>query len=406
MRVIDLALKDLRQLARDRQTFIFLLVMPIVFTLLFGFAFGGNQTADPRLPLGLLNQDEDDLGQHLVALLEDSAVVRLQMEADSPAELERLVADETVAAGLVIPASYSEQLRRSEPVAPTFMALSGGSAGFTVQTEVETAVFRLTSAVQAARITVETAAQQNALPGGVTEAAYFDDALTRALAAWDAPPVQVVHTNANALPVPAEEDSPNYSAYAHTSPGMMAQFAIAGLIGAAGILALEKKSRCLQRLVTTNMSPGQILVGHYLAMFVMILLQMAILILFGQLALRLPYFSQPWATLLVTVTAALFCAGLGLLIGVVARDEEQVIVLALVPMFVLAGLGGAWVPLEVTPAAFQRIAMFTPLAWVIDGYKDILVRGLGLEAVTTAAAVLLAYAAGLFGLAVWRFRLD
>lgn len=404
MRVVDLALKDLRQLARDRQTFIFLLVMPIAFTLLFGFAFGGNQTADPRLPLGLLNQDEGDLGQRLVTLLERSTVVRLQTEADNPAELERLIADETWAAGLIIPAGYSEQLRQGEPGAPTFVALPGGSAGFTVRTEVETAVFHLTSAVQAAHITVETAAQQNALPGGVTEAAYFDDALTRALAAWDAPPVQVVHTNARLAP--AEDDSPNYSAYAHTSPGMMAQFAIAGLMGAAGILVLEKKSRCLQRLVTTNMSPGQILVGHYLAMFVMILLQMAILILFGQLALRLPYFSQPWATLLVTVTAALFCASLGLLIGVLARNEEQVVVLALVPMFILAGLGGAWVPLEVTPAAFQQIAMFTPLAWVIDGYKDILVRGLGLEAVVTAATVLAAYAAGLFGLAVWRFRLD
>jgi ABC-2 type transport system permease protein len=62
--------------------------------------------------------------------------------------------------------------------------------------------------------------------------------------------------------------------------------------------------------------------------------------------------------------------------------------------------------LEVTPALFQRIAYVTPLAWVIDGYKDIIVRGLGVEAVLTAVAVLLAYTLGLFALAVWRFRFD
>ena len=44
---------------------------------------------------------------------------------------------------------------------------------------------------------------------------------------------------------------------------------IAGLIGAAGILVVEKKTKSVQRLLTTNMSKGQILAGHFLAMFVM-----------------------------------------------------------------------------------------------------------------------------------------
>ena len=115
---------------------------------------------------------------------------------------------------------------------------------------------------------------------------------------------------------------------------------------------------------------------------------------------------QPLATLLLTAVTALFCASLGMLIGAVARTEEQVTVLSLTPMFLLSALGGAWVPLEFTPDSFQRVAYLTPLAWVMDGYKDILVRGQGLEAVGTAVLILLGYAGVLFGLAAWRFRFD
>jgi len=40
IRILDIAQNDLRQLLRDRNTFIFLLAMPIIFTVMFGFAFG------------------------------------------------------------------------------------------------------------------------------------------------------------------------------------------------------------------------------------------------------------------------------------------------------------------------------------------------------------------------------
>ena len=41
IRIFDIALKDLLRASRDFKTFMFLLIMPIVFTLLFGYAFGG-----------------------------------------------------------------------------------------------------------------------------------------------------------------------------------------------------------------------------------------------------------------------------------------------------------------------------------------------------------------------------
>jgi ABC-2 type transport system permease protein len=85
-------------------------------------------------------------------------------------------------------------------------------------------------------------------------------------------------------------------------------------------------------------------------------------------------------------------AALGLLIGILAKNEEQAIIFSLVPMFVFAGLGGAWVPLEVTGATFQAIGHFTPIAWGMDGFKNVSIRGLGMGGVLLPAAMLAGYA--------------
>ena len=109
----------------------------------------------------------------------------------------------------------------------------------------------------------------------------------------------------------------------------MAQFAIAGLLGSAQIIVSERRSRCLQRLRTTAISHFQILLGHFLAMFVLILVQIVILIAFGQFFLKLNYLGQPLAVLIMALALALFVAGLGLLIGALARTEDQAVIFAL-----------------------------------------------------------------------------
>ena len=185
---------------------------------------------------------------------------------------------------------------------------------------------------------------------------------------------------------------------------MMLQFAIAGLLVAAQVIVNERKSRTLQRMLTTATGRVHILFGHYLAILALILGQFFILLAFGQLILKLNYLSAPGATALVAFTAALCIAGLGLLIGTLARTEEQAIIFSLIPMFVLAGLGGAWVPLEVTGPTFQTIGHLSPVAWAMDGFKNITVRGLGLEAVLLPAIALFGYALLFFAVASWRFR--
>lgn len=402
MRIIDIAWKDLRQLARDWKAGTFLLAMPIVFTLMFGFAFGGfGGEQDVRLPLGLVNHDAlSPAGRALQQMLESSEVVRPVLLDDLPgAELEGKVRSGELAAVVTVPAGYGERLLAGEVVPLDLIMDPNSNATVSIGGEVQALSARVAGAAATARLSARAYAAARGTP---PDAAYLLESMERALAAWAEPPFRVVEGQ-------AQGQAGAYrlvGGFSHSSPSMMVQFAISGLIGAAEILVLERKTGAMRRLLTMAVSRTEIILGHFLAMVAMIVAQFVILIVFAHFLLRVGYLRQPLATLLVTVAMALWTASLGLLIGALAKSPEQVILFSLVPMFILAGLGGAWVPLEFTSPTFQAIGHLTPTAWAMDGLENIVVRGLGLEAVLLPAGVLLAYAVVTFGLALWRFRFE
>ncbi len=187
---------------------------------------------------------------------------------------------------------------------------------------------------------------------------------------------------------------------------MIVQFSIFGLINSAMLLVLERKNRCLQRLLTTPISRAEVIGGHILAMFLVVFVQEAILVGLGQFAFGVNYLREPLAILLMMVALAFWAASLGLLIGALARKEDQVIVLCLVAMFVFSALGGAWFPLDVAGKAFSSIGHVLPSAWAMDGFQNIVLRGLGFSSVLLPAGILLVYALAFFGLALWRFKFE
>lgn len=389
--VLDITLKDLLQILRDRKVFLFLLIMPIAFTLLFGYAFSGTGSeSDSRLPVGYLNQDGDSLSLKLEAGLADSSVIRVVYDPESSvADLEKQVANEKLAGAIFIPEGYSQAILAGNPIPVTVIADPTAPAGASVMSEVQKTLYRLMEAVRTAQIISQLDSEM-----------FFDPVLDSALQAWQEPPIKI-QVRTKAL---LEEQSDLAMSAAHSSPGMMLQFAIAGLLTSAQVLVNERKSRCLQRLLTTATRRSHILLGHYLAIFSLIFTQFIVLIIFGQIVLKLDYLGEPVATLLMAFSAALCIAALGLLIGVLARSEEEAVTFSLIPMFVLSGLGGAWVPLEFTGETFQAIGHLSPVAWAMDGFKNIVARGLGLDSVVWPAIALVGYAVVFFLLSIWRLR--
>jgi ABC-2 type transport system permease protein len=392
-RVLDITMNDLLQLGRDFRTFMFLILMPIVFTVLFGFAFGGfgGNDSDSRLPVGYLDQDDSRISRELYALLSDSDVIRLsENPLLSAQDLEAGVGEGELAAAVIVPAGYGKALLADKSARLTVIADTGTPTWTTLEAELLALTSRLDGAVRTATILEQI--DSDRVP--------FTYGLRQTLDAWNDPPIAVRETTSLVI---EKAGGPTMS-LAHSSPGMMLQFSIAGLLTAAQVIVTERKSRTLQRLLTTATRRVHIVIGHYLAIFVLIFGQFWILIGFGQFVLRVDYLRVPQATALVAFTSALCVAALGLLIGILARDEEQAVVLCIVPMFVLSGLGGAWVPLEITGPAFQAIGHVSPVAWAMDGFENIALRGLGFHTVWIPAAALTGYAALFFTLAVWRLN--
>ena len=392
--IFDIAEKDILQILRDRLSFMFLLIMPIAFTILFSIAFGGSGggQADSRLPVGYLDLDGSPLSQNLQDFLQASPAIRLEEQAGATSlDLETKVAQGELDAAVIVPVGFAEAAQRANPLNLSVLANPDSSRGQSAQSAVQTAANRLASAVKTARI---------ALSLGLS----FDDTLAAALAAWQEPPVSL--TAYRAVPAGTQTQSQGTMNASQTAPGMMLQFGIAGLMTAAQVLVSERKSRCLQRILTTPVARHEILMGHYLALFTVTFVQFLLLIVFGQIVMGLNYLRQPLATLLMAAASALFIGGMGLLIGVLAKTDDQAIIFAIIPMFIFAGLGGAWVPLENTGATFQAIGHLSPVAWAMDGFKNILVRGLDLSSIWLPAAALLGYAALFCGLAVWKFRYE
>ncbi len=402
MRSIDLMVKDLQQLVRNWMTPVFLVAMPIGFTLFFGMIFSGaSGQSDPRLPVAFVDQDNGSvLSTHLLDLLEASDAIRPVVSDESVDRVERKVGQD-LAAAVIVPAGYSERVLAGEDAPLTVVADGGTAAGSTAQTAIQAAAMRLRGAVKTAQLSAEALEAQ----GQAADESFLVGVLDKAIAAWRRPPLTVVATQSGAAVEEDEEVAVMAGRYSQASPGMMVQFSIAGIMGAAQILVLERKSRSLQRLLTTAISRAEIIVGHYLTMFVMILAQLVVLIGFGQL-LGVNYMREPVAVLLLAVTMALWTASLGLLIGTLAKTEEQAIIFSLIPMFVLSALGGAWMPLEVTGKVFQAVGHLLPTAWAMDGIQHIIVRGLGLESALLPAGIMLAYAVALFALAAWRFTFE
>jgi len=392
IRIFDITSKDLLQLLRDRKTFLFLLIMPIAFTVLFGFSFGAfNKVGtDLRLPVAFLDQDQSRISKSLHDQLAASEIIRLEeFRGATQTYLENQVASEKLAAAIIVPAGYSHEVLGGKSSKLILFTDTSSTAGMSVESETLSASIRLKNAVQTARIMVQMTAN-----GGS-----FDYVYDKALSNWQDPPISVTETTASAI----KQQDTRIQSLAHTSPGMMLQFAIAGLLTSAEIIVIERKSRCLQRLLTTATARVHILLGHYLAILTLIFCQFLLLISFGQLVLHVNYLSAPGATLLVAFCAAVCVAALGLLIGVLAKTQEQGNIFALILMFLLAGMGGSWVPLEVTGATFRSIGHLSPIAWAMDGFQNISIRGLGIESVVTPSAALLGYAMLFFALATWRF---
>jgi ABC-2 type transport system permease protein len=101
--------------------------------------------------------------------------------------------------------------------------------------------------------------------------------------------------------------------------------------------------------------------------------------------------------------------GMALLVASVARSEAQVAIYGTLLVLVLAGISGCLMgDREMMPENMQRLSLFTPHAWALVAYKQLLANpgAPNLALVGQACAVLAGFGVGFIVLAWWSLRLD
>lgn len=395
MKILTLALKDIRQMLSDKNSALFLVAMPIVFTFFMGYAYRSGENGaseEQQIPLAWVQAESNsEFGQYLFEELENAE--NFELSSMTINDAQNALQRGKVKGILIIPDDFDQLVADNGTPQITLVADSTSTTGQAIYQLLRTPITQLMSSIQIGQITVES----------MDDMSTFTPAVTLAWEKWASNDMDQVIKLEKAVASQTESwfgDSP----YNQASPGIIVQFAIIGLVTSGQVLVEEKKTRTLQRLMSTAMRPWQIIAGHMLAMFAIVFLQTVLMIIFGQFVLKVDYLRVPLGTFLIALSLGLWVASMGLLISTIAKSDNQVVLYAMLAMFIFSALGGTWFPLEGAGGAFAAIAKFLPSSWAMIGLQNILIRGLGLASLWQPVAILLAYALGFFILAVWRFR--
>lgn len=393
-RIWQIATKELLHNRRDGLAALFTIVLPVVFTVFLGLILGGGATT--TLPLAIADSDGSAASQQLIQRLEDSDL--LKAKDSDLADLEKDVKDQKVAAGLIIPAGYGSALDDRNSRDSTILTLVRIETSSGAQSVQET-VSAIVAELNAGRLATKTAAEAVAQATGQSPDALLLQAagIADTQLAEPAIAVTIIDSGSTDTNAPAQ-------GFDQSSTGGLVNWVLFGIMGIAGMTVWERRQGLLRRLEVAGIRAHQIVGGKIVAMIIITLLQQILLVLVGRFALGVDYFSNPLALLLIMVSMSGLAASVGLLISVLYRSEQAVVATTVITALLLAAMGGAWFPLEVTGAGFSRAAHVIPSAWIMDSLHGITIRGWGVADVLLPLGVVWAWIVALFGLGVWRYR--
>ena len=374
----------------------FFLLLPIVFTFILGGGTG--QSSDNRVPFYVVDRAESTLSASLVQELENSTAVRpiLMNYEDALAEFE----ERQVTAVLIIPPDFTLESLQAGASQVELRQQPNNVRAFAIQQGVNTALTRTSSAVDIAASSTARAEDIRPFASASDRQAYFDQALAAARAEMQAAPQRVVEVSAST------EDTIDYDPNANSAAGQMITWVFIPLIGLSAMFAMERQGGTLRRVLVTPTSKATYIGGTVLGQVLTAVVQMALLIGFGALVLKLNWGRAPGATALVVIASALAAGALGTMLGTFVKTEAQGNGLSIMIGMVMAMMGGCWYPIELFPQVIRSAAQVLPTYWSMQGMLDILTRGQGVQGVLLESGVLLGFALVFFVIGVLRFKYE
>lgn len=92
---------------------------------------------------------------------------------------------------------------------------------------------------------------------------------------------------------------------------------------------------------------------------------------------------------------ALFCGfaaiGYGILVGTIAKTQEQSAPFGSTSVIILAAIGGVWVPVFAMPEMMQIVAKCSPMNWGLNAFYDVMLRRVGIVDVLPEIGLLFSF---------------
>lgn len=142
----------------------------------------------------------------------------------------------------------------------------------------------------------------------------------------------------------------------------------------------EKNQGTFVRLKTNPVSYASIMGSKVLVYLLVCVLQFILLLLVG--IYLFPHIGLPAFRIngsygllfLVAVFSGLGAIGIGILLGTIAKTQEQSAPFGATFVVILAAIGGIWIPVFVMPEFMQYIAVLSPMNWGLNAFYDVIIR--------------------------------
>ncbi|MBN1178537.1 MAG: ABC transporter permease [Anaerolineae bacterium] len=411
---LSVAWKEIQLISKDRGGLALLFILPLLIGSLVGGINvqlnSGSEDGGILVNVSLANEDAGIFGERIADALLEIDALDVQVR-DSAAEAEALVSAGDVAAAIVIPTGFSDDIDTHTPTEIEVIVDMAQIQSANIVTGIMNQVVdevTIWGEVQYGVYTI--LAESGALEGAgpevqmATGAQIMGVIMTQLNQMRHDPAIVVASENLEGATV--EGGIILFLAYVFPGFSVMFVFFIVGMAGAS--ILKERESGTLRRLVAAPISRGAIIAGKMIAYILLACLQVTVLFTVAKVAFDMPLGESPLGLVVVTVVVAFVATALGMLVAGIVKSAKQADDVGTILGFVLAGVGGA-LPMSAEPLSRAGgvvgvISNLTPHAHAVEAYYSLMAENAALIDVLPEIGTLLAMGLVFFAVALWRFR--
>jgi ABC-2 type transport system permease protein len=361
------AVKELRQILRDRRTLLILLFVPAFFLLVYGYALNFDVR---HIRLGIQDQDRSTVSREVVSAFLNSGYFDFVADLESPQAIDRLIDRNEARAVLIIPARFGADARSGRPT-KVQLIVNGDNAN-TATTIVGYALGLIGSL--SARYELEAHAGSPAGP-----------LLTLEPRVWYNPELR------SAL---------------FLVPGLIAYIAmLTAVVSTSLSVVREKEVGTMEQVRMAPLGPVPYVLGKTMPYFAISLASATSIVLVAMALFDLPMRGS-WAGLIGAVSLFLVGAlAFGLLISTIAETQQVAFQVALLTSYLpTLMLSGFIFPISSMPAFLQVVTYAVPARYFLIVLRGIVLKGVSLTTFWPELGALTLFALVVLGLASLRLH--